>query len=214
MTLPLCDEIDFSPANFAAEFAHDALLASGGSHSMWLGRALSLLHCLRQCAADEPGLPPGKTFSACLALEELHRRRLDAQRPAHTRAVLGAYLNSLPGYDSAAFDARLAAGADPCAGIETAREQHGYLSIRLGRIFSAFAEVFDNPALAARRDALPQAAQSFLRECSIFTPEEYFRCFPCLAKALALSERIELREALPEPHIEGASLGSCASKSL
>lgn len=215
MPLPFSDENDFlNPAEFAAEFAHDALRISGGSHGMWLGRALSLLCCLRQCAAADPGRPVSATFSECLSLDELHRRYLAGQMALHARASLGAYLNSLPGYNSAAFEARL---ADPANGksFETTYEQHGYLSMQLIRVFFDCAEVFDNPALAARRDTLPELTQNFLSEHSIFTQEDYLRSFPCLARAIALSERIELREALTDSAFGDAGHGSgSGSKSL
>lgn len=203
----------FAPETFAAEFAYDALRAFGGSGSqnMWLGRAFSLLFCIRECAAADPAKPVSQTFRDCLALDALHRRYI-SHPDAHARDCLGAYLKSLPGYDSAAFEAKLS--GFPGKSSQTAYEQHGYLSMQLSPIFQTFAEVFDNPALACRRDALPPVAQSFLDELSIFTQEDYFRSFPSLAKALAMSERAELRQALPELGRSGDGEGCQGSKSL
>jgi intracellular multiplication protein IcmO len=129
-----------------------------GDNAMWKERAVSLISSLmpiltfRRDTLDIP-MSVG-TIRHNLNLSSIIKLSRDENLPEHLRAGLKGYLDTLPGYNDAAFDDEgrdKPAGPDqPMMDTTTAKTQHGYLSMQFTRSLQSLADdygyIFDSQA--------------------------------------------------------------------
>ncbi len=129
-----------------------------GDNAMWKERAVSLISSLmpiltyRRDTLDIP-MSVG-TIRHNLNLSSIIKLSRDESLPDHLRAGLQGYLDTLPGYNNAAFDDEgrdKPAGPDqPMMDTTTAKTQHGYLSMQFTRSLQSLADdygyIFDSQA--------------------------------------------------------------------
>ena len=129
-----------------------------GDNAMWKERAVSLISSLmpiltyRRDTIDIP-MSVG-TIRHHLNLASIIKLSRDETLPDHLRAGLKGYLETLPGYNDAAFDDEgrdKPAGPDqPMMDTTTAKTQHGYLSMQFTRSLQSLADdygyIFDSQA--------------------------------------------------------------------
>jgi intracellular multiplication protein IcmO len=129
-----------------------------GDNAMWKERAVSLISSLmpiltyRRDAYDIP-MSVG-TIRQNLSLASIIKLSRDENLPNNLRAGLKGYLETLPGYNDAAFDDEgrdKPAGPDqPMMDTTTAKTQHGYLSMQFTRSLQSLADdygyIFDSQA--------------------------------------------------------------------
>jgi intracellular multiplication protein IcmO len=129
-----------------------------GDNAMWKERAVSLISSLmpiltyRRDTLDIP-MSVG-TIRHNLSLSSIIKLSRDENLPEHLRAGLKGYLDTLPGYNDAAFDDEgrdKPAGPDqPMMDTTTSKTQHGYLSMQFTRSLQSLADdygyIFDSQA--------------------------------------------------------------------
>ena len=129
-----------------------------GDNAMWKERAVSLISSLmpiltyRRDTLDVP-MSVG-TIRHNLSLSSIIKLSRDENLPEHLRAGLKGYLDTLPGYNDAAFDDEgrdKPAGPDqPMMDTTTSKTQHGYLSMQFTRSLQSLADdygyIFDSQA--------------------------------------------------------------------
>ncbi len=129
-----------------------------GDNAMWKERAVSLISSLmpiltyRRDTLDIP-MSVG-TIRHNLNLSSIIKLSRDENLPEHLRAGMKGYLDTLPGYNDAAFDDEgrdKPAGPDqPMMDTTTAKTQHGYLSMQFTRSLQSLADdygyIFDSQA--------------------------------------------------------------------
>lgn len=129
-----------------------------GDNAMWKERAVSLISSLmpiltyRRDTLDIP-MSVG-TIRHNLNLSSIIKLSRDENLPEHLRAGLKGYLDTLPGYNDAAFDDegrdKPASPDQPMMDTTTAKTQHGYLSMQFTRSLQSLADdygyIFDSQA--------------------------------------------------------------------
>ena len=129
-----------------------------GDNAMWKERAVSLISSLMPIMTwrrDYQDIPMSVgTIRTNLNLSSIIKLGRDENIPMHLRNGLVGYLETLPGYNAAAFDDEgrdKPAGPDqPMMDTTTAKTQHGYLSMQFTRSLQSLADdygyIFDSPA--------------------------------------------------------------------
>lgn len=129
-----------------------------GDNAMWKERAVSLISSLmpiltyRRDTLDIP-MSVG-TIRHNLNLSSIIKLSRDENLPSHLREGLKGYLDTLPGYNDAAFDDegrdKPASPDQPMMDTTTAKTQHGYLSMQFTRSLQSLADdygyIFDSQA--------------------------------------------------------------------
>lgn len=129
-----------------------------GDNAMWKERAVSLISSLmpiltyRRDTLDIP-MSVG-TIRHNLNLSSIIKLSRDENLPPHLREGLKGYLDTLPGYNDAAFDDegrdKPASPDQPMMDTTTAKTQHGYLSMQFTRSLQSLADdygyIFDSQA--------------------------------------------------------------------
>lgn len=129
-----------------------------GDNAMWKERAVSLISSLmpiltyRRDTFDIP-MSVG-TIRHNLNLSSIIKLSRDENLPPHLRDGLKGYLDTLPGYNDAAFDDegrdKPASPDQPMMDTTTAKTQHGYLSMQFTRSLQSLADdygyIFDSQA--------------------------------------------------------------------
>lgn len=129
-----------------------------GDNAMWKERAVSLISSLmpiltyRRDTLDIP-MSVG-TIRHNLSLSSIIKLSRDENLPEHLRAGLKGYLDTLPGYNDAAFDDegrdKPASPDQPMMDTTTSKTQHGYLSMQFTRSLQSLADdygyIFDSQA--------------------------------------------------------------------
>lgn len=129
-----------------------------GDNAMWKERAVSLISSLMPILTfrrDTMDIPMSVgTIRHNLNLSSIIKLSRDENLPEHLRQGLKGYLDTLPGYNDAAFDDEgrdKPAGPDqPMIDTTTAKTQHGYLSMQFTRSLQSLADdygyIFDSQA--------------------------------------------------------------------
>lgn len=129
-----------------------------GDNAMWKERAVSLISSLMPILTyrrDNLDIPMSVgTIRHNLSLSSIIKLSRDENLPEHLRAGLKGYLDTLPGYNDAAFDDEgrdKPAGPDqPMMDTTTSKTQHGYLSMQFTRSLQSLADdygyIFDSQA--------------------------------------------------------------------
>ncbi len=129
-----------------------------GDNAMWKERAVSLISSLMPILTyrrDTMDIPMSVgTIRHNLNLSSIIKLSRDENLPEHLRAGLKGYLDTLPGYNDAAFDDEgrdKPAGPDqPMMDTTTSKTQHGYLSMQFTRSLQSLADdygyIFDSQA--------------------------------------------------------------------
>lgn len=129
-----------------------------GDNAMWKERAVSLISSLMPILTfrrDNLDIPMSVgTIRQNLNLSSIIKLSRDENLPEYLRAGLKGYLDTLPGYNDAAFDDEgrdKPAGPDqPMMDTTTAKTQHGYLSMQFTRSLQSLADdygyIFDSQA--------------------------------------------------------------------
>lgn len=129
-----------------------------GDNAMWKERAVSLISSLLPVMTwkrDFQDIPMSVgTIRHNLNLSSIIKLSKDEAIPEHLRNGLRGYLETLPGYNAAAFDDEgrdKPAGPDqPMIDTTTAKTQHGYLSMQFTRSLQSLADdygyIFDSQA--------------------------------------------------------------------
>jgi len=129
-----------------------------GDNAMWKERAVSLISSLmpiltyRRDTLDIP-MSVG-TIRHNLSLSSIIKLSRDENLPEQLRAGLKGYLDTLPGYNDAAFDDegrdKPASPDQPMMDTTTSKTQHGYLSMQFTRSLQSLADdygyIFDSQA--------------------------------------------------------------------
>lgn len=129
-----------------------------GDNAMWKERAVSLISSLMPILTyrrDNFDIPMSVgTIRHNLNLSSIIKLSRDENLPEHLRAGLKGYLDTLPGYNDAAFDDegrdKPASPDQPMMDTTTSKTQHGYLSMQFTRSLQSLADdygyIFDSQA--------------------------------------------------------------------
>jgi intracellular multiplication protein IcmO len=129
-----------------------------GDNAMWKERAVSLIGSLMPALTwkrDNQDIPTSvSVIREYLNLNNVIKLSRDQALPDKIRASIKGYLDTLPGYNDAAFDdngREKPAGPDqPMIDTTTARQQHGYLAMQFTRSLQSLGDdygyIFDSQA--------------------------------------------------------------------
>jgi intracellular multiplication protein IcmO len=137
-------------ASYLANLVINLMPDAGGDNAMWKERAVALMFAMMPALTykrDKQGmLLDVGIVRDHLELQPIIRLSRDTTLPARITHGLEGYLNTLPGFVSAAFDdegnERPPSPDQPMYDLQVARQQHGYLSMQFTRSMQSLADEY------------------------------------------------------------------------
>ena len=137
-------------ASYLANLVVNLMPDAGGDNAMWKERAVALLFALMPALTykrDKQGvLLDVGVIRDHMELQPIIKLSRDQTLPARIVQGLEGYLNTLPGFVSAAFDdegnERPPSPDQPMYDLQVARQQHGYLSMQFTRSLQSLADEY------------------------------------------------------------------------